>query len=75
MSYSANAELITEHSITKNVKQNRSLRVVRAPGVVKLAWEKLSGHRRPKLCGSSLDFEFIRECMKTGTKYVLSSIY
>ena len=31
MSYSANAELITEHS--KNVKQNRSLRVVRAPGV------------------------------------------
>ena len=31
MSYSANDELITEHS--KNVKQNRSLRVVRAPGV------------------------------------------
>lgn len=31
MSYLANAELITEHS--KNVKQNRSLRVVRAPGV------------------------------------------
>ena len=22
------------------------------------------GHRQPKLCGSSLDFEFIRECMK-----------
>ena len=21
-------------------------------------------HRQPKLCGSSLDFEFIRECMK-----------
>ena len=21
-------------------------------------------HRRPRLCGSSLDFEFIRECMK-----------
>lgn len=37
MSYSANAELITEHSITKNVKQNRSLRDVRAPGVVKSA--------------------------------------
>ena len=35
MSYAANAELITEHS--KNVKQNRSLRVVRAPGVVKSA--------------------------------------
>lgn len=33
MSYSANAELITEHS--KNVKQNRSLRVVRAPGVAR----------------------------------------
>ena len=21
-------------------------------------------HRQPKLCGSSLDFEFVRECMK-----------
>ena len=23
-----------------------------------------NSHRQPKLCGSSLDFEFIRECMK-----------
>ena len=66
MSYSANAELITEHSITKNVKQNRSL----LSGLLELSSQhakRLSGHRRPKLCASSLDFEFIRECMKTGT--------
>ena len=25
-----------------------------------------NSHRQPKLCGSSLDFEFIRECMKIG---------
>ena len=24
----------------------------------------LCNHRQPRLCGSSLDFEFIRECMK-----------
>ena len=28
------------------------------------SWQDCSKHRQPKLCGSSLDFEFIRECMK-----------
>ena len=29
--------------------------------------ECANSHRQPKLCGSSLDFEFIRECMKIDT--------
>ena len=41
-------------------------------GPLTLRWSSVSiigytvrcNHRQPKLCGSSLDFEFIRECMK-----------
>ena len=45
-----------------NIEMNTEINITH--GNLGLLFLFLCNHRQPRLCGSSLDFEFIRECMK-----------